>query len=65
LAIFLWLTGRSPVSFECLMRPIDVMNSAIMEKFCRLGQRCSESTAKSIQSFHAGPCWLGALRLSV
>lgn len=42
LAIFLWLTGRSPVSFECLMRPIGVMNSAMIEKFCKLGQRSSE-----------------------
>lgn len=46
LAIFLWLTGRSPVSFECLIRPIDVMNSAMIEKFCKLGQRSSEYGAE-------------------
>lgn len=43
LAIFLWLTGRSPVSLECLMRPIGVMNSAMIEKFCRLGQHGSRA----------------------
>lgn len=35
LAIFRWLTGRRPVWLECLIRPIEVMYSDIMEKFCR------------------------------
>ncbi len=34
LAIFLWFLGRSPVSFECFIRPISVMYSDIMVKFC-------------------------------
>ena len=37
-AIFLWFTGRRPVSLECLIRPIAVINSEMMEKFCALGQ---------------------------
>jgi hypothetical protein len=32
-AIFRWLTGRNPVSEECLIRPISVMYSDMMEKF--------------------------------
>lgn len=35
LAILRWFFGRSPVSFECLMRPISVMYSDMMVKFCR------------------------------
>jgi hypothetical protein len=33
-AIRLWFTGRRPVSFLCLIRPISVMYSDIMLKFC-------------------------------
>ena len=32
-AILRWLTGRRPVSEECLTRPMGVMNSEMMEKF--------------------------------
>jgi hypothetical protein len=35
-AIFLWFFGRRPVSLECFMRPISVMYSDIMVKFCQL-----------------------------
>jgi len=35
-AIFLWFLGRSPVSLECLIRPISVMYSDIMVKFCHV-----------------------------
>jgi hypothetical protein len=34
LAIFLWFFGRRPVSLECFIRPISVMYSDIMVKFC-------------------------------
>lgn len=34
-AIFLWLTGLSPVSLLCLILPISVMKSDIIAKFCR------------------------------
>jgi len=33
-AIFRWFFGRSPVSLECFMRPVSVMYSDIMVKFC-------------------------------
>ena len=33
-AIFLWFFGRRPVSFECFIRPISVMYSDIIVKFC-------------------------------
>ena len=33
-AIFRWLTGRRPVVLLCFMRPIGVMYSDIIEKFC-------------------------------
>lgn len=33
-AIFLWLTFLRPVSLPCLIRPMGVMYSDIMEKFC-------------------------------
>jgi hypothetical protein len=35
LAIFLWFLGRNPVSLECFTRPISVMYSDIIVKFCR------------------------------
>lgn len=63
LAIFLWFTGRSPVSFECLIRPIDVMNSAMMEKFCKLGQRSSGNIKG--QPSRARLSRLGAIHLAV
>lgn len=37
-AIFRWLTGRSPVILAGLIRPISVMYSDMMEKFCGSGQ---------------------------
>lgn len=33
-AIFLWFLGRRPVSLECFIRPVSVMYSDIMVKFC-------------------------------
>lgn len=33
-AIFRWLTGRRPVALLCFIRPIAVMYSDIIEKFC-------------------------------
>lgn len=33
-AILRWFTGRSPVSEECLIRPMGVTNSDMIEKFC-------------------------------
>jgi hypothetical protein len=36
-AIFLWFFGRRPVSLECFIRPISVMYSDMIVKFC-LGQ---------------------------
>lgn len=37
-AIFRWLTGRNPVVLRCLMRPMGVMYSDIIEKFCKIPQ---------------------------
>jgi len=34
LAILRWFLGRRPVSRECLMRPVSVMYSDVMVKFC-------------------------------
>lgn len=34
LAIFLWFFGRRPVSLECFTRPVSVMYSDIIVKFC-------------------------------
>jgi hypothetical protein len=33
-AIFLWFFGRRPVSLECFIRPISVMYSDMIVKFC-------------------------------
>lgn len=41
LAIRLWLTGRRPVSFECLILPIGVIYSDIIEKFYASNQTIS------------------------
>lgn len=35
-AILRWFFGRRPVSLECFIRPVSVMYSDIMVKFCLL-----------------------------
>ena len=48
-AIFLWFFGRSPVSFECFIRPISVIYSDIIVKFCDL------SASLPIPQFSSSP----------
>jgi hypothetical protein len=49
-AILRWFFGRRPVSFECFMRPISVMYSDIMVKFC--GALASVSTVRPVWLTH-------------
>jgi hypothetical protein len=39
-AIFLWFFGRRPVSLECFIRPVSVMYSDIIVKFCSVSALC-------------------------
>lgn len=50
LAIFRWLTGRRPVTFRCLMRPMAVIYSDMIEKFCYW--KMTVNQMMSIRPFH-------------
>lgn len=44
-AIFRWFLGRRPVSLECFIRPVSVMYSDIMVKFCAVSAEPSSLSA--------------------